>query len=118
MSKVLTEKQQKFLEALFGEAEGNHTKAKRIAGYSENTSASEVTKHLSQEIHDALMEYIKISGPAAVFSVQGVLKNPTALGNRETLAAAKDLLDRAGAKPSEKIEVTAASPIFYLPAKE
>jgi hypothetical protein len=47
-----------------------------------------------------------------------VLKNPTALGNREKIAAAKDILDRAGFKPTDKVEVSAPNPLFILPAKE
>ena len=47
-----------------------------------------------------------------------VLNNPTDLGNKEKMAAAKDLLDRAGFVKTEKVEVKSESPLFILPPKE
>ena len=46
MAKQLTEKQQRFLDVLFEEAEGNPVKAKKLAGYSENNSTSAITASL------------------------------------------------------------------------
>jgi hypothetical protein len=37
MAKQLTEMQQKFLEVLFDEANGDVVQAKKLAGYSDNT---------------------------------------------------------------------------------
>jgi hypothetical protein len=45
------------------------------------------------------------------------MENPTDLGNKEKMAAAKDLLDRAGFVKTDKVEVTAESPLFILPPK-
>ena len=42
MARKLTERQQKFLDALFAEAEGNIRDAKVIAGYSPNTNNQEI----------------------------------------------------------------------------
>lgn len=113
-----TEKQQKFLEALFGEAKGDLKLAKDLAGYSKNTRVDEVTQGLEETIVDLTKKYIANNGPKAVFAVQDIIDQPTALGNRERLAAAKDFLDRAGFKQSEKVEVKTDNPIFVLPAKE
>ena len=46
-----------------------------------------------------------------------VLENPTDLGNKEKMAAAKDFLDRAGFVKTEKVEVRSESPLFILPPK-
>ena len=42
MARQLTDNQTKFLEVLFDEAGGNHTVAKRLAGYSEKTPTKAV----------------------------------------------------------------------------
>ena len=52
MARNLTEKQQKFLDVLFEEAEGNPVTAKKLAGYSENNSTSAITSSLQEEIAD------------------------------------------------------------------
>ena len=43
MARNLTEKQQKFLDVLFEEAQGNPVTAKKLAGYSENNPTSAIT---------------------------------------------------------------------------
>jgi hypothetical protein len=40
------------------------------------------------------------------------------LGAKEKMAAAKDLMDRAGFTKTEKIEVSTKEPVFILPAKK
>ena len=46
MARQLTEKQQKFLDVLFEEARGNLVEAKKLAGYSDNISSTEIVKSL------------------------------------------------------------------------
>jgi hypothetical protein len=46
-----------------------------------------------------------------------VMHSPTDLGNKEKMVAAKDILDRSGFTKTDKVEVTAASPLFILPPK-
>lgn len=117
MAKNLNEKQQKFLDVLFTEAEGDYVKAKKLAGYSENTSTADIVRVLREEILARTEEFIGTSSAKAAYSMYSVLVDPTALGNKERMAAAKDLLDRAGFKPKEKVEVSAPNPLFILPAK-
>lgn len=118
MTKELTDKQKKFLSVLFEEAEGNVTRAKQLAGYSENTATREVVESLEEEIQDATKKFIKNSATKAAYSMQQVMKDPTALGNKDLMTAAKDILDRAGYKPTDKVEVSAPNPIFILPEKK
>jgi hypothetical protein len=37
---------------------------------------------------------------------------------KEKMAAAKDILDRAGFKATDKVEVKSETPLFILPAKK
>lgn len=113
----MTENQQKFLEALFGEAKGNHRKAMRIAGYSDNTAIQEVVGPLEKEIEEMTRKYIAQMGPRAVTTMMGILDGTETLGIKEKIAVAKDFLDRAGFGKVEKIEVESKSPLFILPPK-
>ena len=49
----------------------------------------------------------------------GVIDDPSAIGNRERLAASQQILDRVGLAKVEKMNVTSDKPIgvFILPAK-
>ena len=96
MTKVLNEKQQKFMAVLFDEAGGDVTLAKKLAGYSDTTATSHVIKGLKDEIADATKEYMARVAPRAAVAMGNALLDPTELGIRDKMTAAKDLLDRAG----------------------
>jgi hypothetical protein len=117
LAKELTDMQKLFLEYLFGEADGDPVAAKRAAGYSENYPTSAVVESLKDEIIEHTKLYLTRNGPKAAMKLVGVMTDPTALGTKEILAAAKDVLDRVGVVKTEKIDVT-GSAIFVLPAKE
>jgi phage terminase small subunit len=114
---ALTEKQQKFLDVLFEEARGNPVEAKKLAGYSENVATSSITNSLKEEIADLTKKFISSSATKAAYSMYEVMHSPTDLGNKEKMIAAKDVLDRSGFTKTDKVEVTAASPLFILPPK-
>tara|TARA_R110001606_G_scaffold16155_3_gene65470 strand:+ start:2577 stop:2948 length:372 start_codon:yes stop_codon:yes gene_type:complete len=119
MARSLTENQQKFLEVLFDDAGGDVVLAKRLAGYSENTPTRLIVEALKDEIADATRSYFSRSAPKAVMALVGALSDPTELGIKEKMAAAKDLLDRAGLGKVDKVDVTSnGGGIFYLPPKE
>ena len=118
MTKNLTEKQQKFLAALFDEANGDARLAKRMAGYSDETRLSEVVKPLKDEIMEATKEYMAYVAPKAAMAMGNALVDPTELGIRDKMTAAKDLLDRAGLIKTEKVNVESSGGLFVLPAKE
>ena len=117
MARELTEKQQAFLNALFNEARGNPVKAKKLAGYADGVSTTSVMAPLKEQIAERTKDFIATSGPQAVWSMMHVMENPTDLGNKEKMAAAKDFLDRAGFVKTEKVEVKSESPLFILPPK-
>lgn len=117
MGRQLTEKQQIFLDVLYEEAQGDVRQAMRIAGYSENTPSKEVTTALAEQITDLTHKFIAQTSTKAIYSMYQVMTDPVQLGNKEKMAAAKDLLDRAGFGKTDKVEVKAEEPLFILPAK-
>ena len=118
MRTQLTEKQQTFLNVLFDEAQGNLVKAKKLAGYSDNVATSSLAASLQEEIAEETKKFISSSATKAAHSMFEVMSSPTDLGNKEKMAAAKDILDRSGFTKTDKVEVTSASPLFILPEKK
>lgn len=118
-TKKYTEKQELFLEALMGEAKGNLREAMRIAGYSDKTKLNEVVGPLKQEIVDRASTVLALNAPKAAFSMLGVLDDPTALGARNQINAAKEVLDRTGLVKKEQVEVkNTGGAMFILPPKQ
>ena len=119
MTRVLTDNQTKFLEVLFDEAGGNHALAKKLAGYSENTPTKAVRDSLKDEIMSATTEYLVQIAPKAAVAMAKALDDPTELGIRDKMSAAKDLLDRGGFGKVERVDVNSSNGgVFILPAKE
>ena len=77
-----------------------------------------ITASLQEEIADLTKKFIASSATKAAYSLSQVIDNPTDLGNKEKMIAAKDILDRGGFTKTDKVEVTSASPLFILPPKE
>lgn len=113
----LTDKQQLFLDVLFEEAEGDPLKAKKLAGYSDNVPTSSVTASLVDEIAELTRKFIAQSSTKAAYTMFKVMGATDMLGAKERMAAAKDLMDRAGFVKTEKVEVSTSEPVFILPAK-
>lgn len=117
MAKQLTEKQQKFIDVLFEEAGGNVVLAKKLAGYSETSSTTDITKGLKDEILEATQLYMARNAPQAAVAIAGSLSDPTQLGIRDKLSAAKELLDRTGLIKTEKVQVEASGGVILMPPK-
>ena len=119
MHKELTELQAKFLDALFGPAKGNQAKAMKMAGYSETTNPHHIVSSLRSEIIERAELEMAANAPKAVLSMVGVIDDPSAIGNRERLAASQQILDRVGLSKVEKLNVSTDKPmgVFILPAK-
>jgi len=118
MSRNLTEKQEAFLNVLFEDANGDFATAKRMAGYSDNVATSSVVNALQEEIAERTKKFIASTATKAAFSMRQIMESPTDLGNKEKMAAAKDILDRGGFKATDKVEVATTSPLFILPPKD
>lgn len=113
----LTEQQQKFLDVLYEEAKGDVRLAMKLAGYSPTTPSKAVTNPLAEEITELTQRFIAQSSTKAVYSMFEVMQDPTKLGNKDKMLAAKDILDRAGFVKVDKVEVRSKEPVFILPAK-
>jgi hypothetical protein len=118
MSRQLTEMQQKFLEVLFEEARGDFLQAKKLAGYSDTYSTKHIVESLEDEIAELTKKFIARVGTKAAYSIYEVMQDPTALGNKEKMLAAKDLLDRGGFKARDEVKIESSAPLFILPAKQ
>jgi phage terminase small subunit len=116
--KELTEQQKRFLEVLFAEANGNINQAMKMAGFSEGYSRRQLTNSLKEEIIEATQLYIAMAAPKAAVAMINAIDDPTELGLKEKMSAAKDLLDRAGLVKTEKVQVESTGGIMVLPAKE
>jgi len=118
MARTLTERQQRFLEVLFDDAGGDVVQAKKLAGYGDNSSTTAIVEALKDEIAEKTRTYFARTAPKAAFALMGALQDPTELGIKEKMIAAKDVLDRAGLGKVDKVDVTSGGGIFYLPPKE
>ena len=118
MAKELTEQHKRFLEVLFSDAGGNINQAMRMAGFSEGYSRRSLTNYIKEEIIEATQLYIAMAAPKAAVAMINAIDDPTELGLKEKMSAAKDLLDRAGLVKTEKVQVESTGGIMVLPAKE
>ena len=116
--KELTDRQKTLINALMGQAKGDIREAMKIAGYSENTSIREAVVPIKEEVIEAAQTLIAINSPQAAMSMIGVLTSPSQLGAKNAIAAAKEVLDRAGVIKREKVEVETTGGLFILPAKK
>jgi len=116
----LTDSQEKFLDALFGEAKGNPKKAGELAGYSDH-SYPKVVRSLKSEIVSRAEGYLAThSAKAATKMVDMLEEDGTTPHASIRLEAAKQILDRIGIAKKEKIDINmkAVHGLFILPAKD
>ena len=118
--KSLTNTQEKFLDALFGEARGNLKKAGELAGYSEH-SYPKVVRNLKQEIISRAENYLAThSAKAATKMVDMLDEDGTTPHANIRLEAAKQILDRIGIAKKDQLDINmkALHGTFILPAKD
>lgn len=114
----LNEQQQKFLDVLFNEAKGSPHAARKLAGYAEGVTTVRVLQSLKEEVLDLTQLYLALNAPKAAFAIIGGIDDPTELGIKEKLNAAKDLLDRVGVVKTEKVQIETGPGLMILPAKK
>jgi len=101
----MTDKQDLFIQEYV--RSGNATKSAIYAGYSEKTAKAQghqLKNKLSSQIQDATYKALQDKIPQALKWVTDLAENAESESVR--LGAVKDILDRAGMKPVEKIETT------------
>ena|SRR5690348_8148321 len=115
---VLSDREQVFIDNLL-ENGGNVRQAYLDAGYSPsgvNNNPYTLRKRLAKEIAQATQQYIALHAPKAAHKVISMMDEE--MPNPVHLTAAKDILDRAGAKvPDESSQVNVRANIFILPEK-
>ena len=118
--KSLTDTQEKFLDALFGEAQGNPKRAGELAGYSEH-SYPKVLRNLKDEIVKRAENYLAIhSAKAATKMVNMLEEDGTTPHASIRMEAAKQILDRIGLVKKDQLDINmkAVHGMFILPAKD
>ena len=117
--KQLTDMQSLFLELLMTpECKGNIRLAMKEAGYADTTSISSVVGPLQKEINEKASMMLAMNAPKAAYSMSEVLDNPEAMGARNSIAAAAQILDRTGLIKKEQVEVNnTGGAMFILPPK-
>ena len=61
---------------------------------------------------------LAMNAPKAAFEIVGVLDDPSAMGARNAISAAREVLDRTSLVKKEQVEVTAnTGGMFILPPK-
>lgn len=118
MAKKLTEQQQAFLKYLGEEANGKIRPAMDMAGYSKNTSPSEIISALQDEIIQIAKDKLTGGSVKAVEHMLALLDNPNHLNARTTISVAKEILDRVGIVKQEQITVNnETGGVVILPPK-
>tara|TARA_R100000541_G_scaffold21778_1_gene31715 strand:- start:167 stop:598 length:432 start_codon:yes stop_codon:yes gene_type:complete len=118
--KSLTDTQEKFLDALFGEAQGNPRIAGELAGYSEH-SYPKVVRNLKDEIVKRAEHYLAINSAKAVTKMVNMLdEDGTTPHASIRMEAAKQVLDRVGIVKKDQLDINMnlKHGMFILPAKE
>lgn len=117
----LNELQVKFLEALFGEAQGDAGKAKAIAGYADSTKTIDIVRALKEEIISQANLTLAIHSPKAALELVGLVIDPNQSGGTTKLKAIQEILNRVGVVgPKENSDVNLKVPqggLFIMPAK-
>ena len=116
----LTDMQEKFLDVLYGEAQGNPREAARLAGYSEN-SYPKVIRNLKKEIIELAETHLSThSAKAATRLITLLDEDGTTPQASIRLAAANSVLDRVGITKKDQLDINmkALHGIFILPPKD
>ncbi len=116
----LTDMQEKFLDVLFGEAQGNPREAAKLAGYSEH-SYPKVVRNLKREITELAENHLSTHSAKAATRLTNLMdEDGTTPHASIRLAAANSVLDRVGIVKKDQLDINmkALHGIFILPPKD
>ena len=118
--RVLTERQQKFLDCLI-QTGGDLKLAADLAGYAEG-SYLQVIKALKNEIIDLATQILAQSAPKAALKLVHVMESDEPIPQANVkLQAAQTILDRIGVSKTDKLDISvddSGGSLFILPAKK
>ena len=117
--RVLSDQQQAFLDALAGDAKGDFSLAKKMAGYAPTSNLKNIINELQDEILDLAKGMLVMAGPKAAHTYMDVLTDKAGMNVREKLNTASQIFDRIGLVKKDVVEVeTKGASIVLLPAKQ
>ena len=73
---------------------------------------------LKEEILEATQTYMARNAPKAAVAITSSLDDPTQLGIRDRMSAARELLDRTGLIKTEKVQVETTGGVMLMPPKD
>ena len=118
--RVLTERQQKFLDCLI-QTGGDPKLAADLAGYAEG-SYHQVINSLKNEIIDLATQILAQSAPKAALKLVHVMESDEPIPQANVkLQAAQTILDRIGVSKTDKLDISvddSGGSLFILPAKK
>jgi hypothetical protein len=77
-----------------------------------------MVESLGTEIHDRANKILQMNAPKAAWGMVDVLDDPSAMGARNSIAAAAQIMDRTGLVKKEQVEVkNTGGAMFILPPK-
>lgn len=113
----LSEQEEYFLDILFDRCGGDIKMAMNDAGYPKDASAMKLQTKLSKEIIKRSKEFLAGHTAKAAVSLMGVFSDPSAMGAKNIISAAKEVLDRGGVNKEEKTFELPDNAIVILPPK-
>lgn len=118
--RILTEKEQSFLDHLSDPAnKGDIKQCMILAGYSSNSSSTQIVNQLHEEIIEVASKLISSQAVKSVFALSDIIDSKGGgMGGSNIIKAASTLLDRAGLhKKEESVTLDVGKGIVILPAK-
>ncbi len=77
-----------------------------------------MVESLGTEIHDRANKILQMNAPKAAWGMVDVLDDPSAMGARNSIAAAAQIMDRTRLVKKEQVEVkNTGGAMFILPPK-
>jgi len=115
-SEGITLQDKAFLDVLFDHCGGSIRKAMDHVGFKKDVPTSVITSRLNKQIKERTKEYLISNTGLAAYNLVNVIIDPTALGAKNVIAAAQQVLDRGGVFKEEDLNKTIERNIFILPA--
>jgi hypothetical protein len=117
---INTPLQDMFLNCLFDDdVKGDIRKAMKKAGYAETTPSSAVVGPLKDQILERSKQFLALNAGKAVYAMVNVLDSPNALGAKNAISAANEVLDRVGVvKQDNTLSNLPKGAIVLLPPKK
>lgn len=107
---------QAFLDILYDECKGNIREAMTKVGFPKSTPSSVITKRLGKQIKERAKEYLTAHTARSAVTLVTALDDGNVPGLKNSLLAAKEILDRGGVFKEEELIKATERNIFILPA--